>query len=286
MVEEFPQDMAFIEEIHNKFTNERKEVLIKLLGDPFKKYVKIKTLSIELQSMVRGIDVAKLQLFKDVNCMEVDKFESFYAFDPSCSIECNTEKYSLSKHHKSYIKRTRSAGWMGIFRPCNTRAFMYKMYRSESRLQLWAFLVWMCNYFRSIMKKQLIGYDNACGLAAVWKNSKHTSFSQGSKLLSTLPFVYDRLHLGGHKFKRCKEEYNIDRIPGTENWNTECAEKDYADFYLHKQLFHHTSKERSAIWVALIFHEKNMQNEMTINNSKGSFCNRWENNHKIRPTEK
>ena len=141
MVKEFPQDLAFIEEIHNNFRNERKEVLVKLLGDPFKKYVKIKTLSRELQSIVRGIDVAKLQPFKDVICMEVDKIDSFYAFDPSCSIVCNTEKYSLSKHNKSYIKRTRSAGWMGMFRPCNTRFCMYEMYRSESRLQVWAFLV-------------------------------------------------------------------------------------------------------------------------------------------------
>ena len=131
------------------------------------------------------------------------------------------------------------------------------------------------------MKYQVIGYDNACGLAAVCKNPKRRSFSQGSKLLSTLPFFHDRLHLGGHKSKRCKQEYNLDRIPGTKKWITECAEQDYADFYLHKQLFHHTSKERSAIWVALIFHEKNMKNEMTINNSKGSFCQRRNINHKI-----
>ena len=110
------------------------------------------------------------------------------------------------------------------------------------------------------MSNQVIGYDNTCGLAAVCKNPSRSSFSKGSKLLARLPFVHDRLHLVGHNLPKCKEEYNLKRMPGTEKWNSECAEQDYSDLYLHRQLFNHTNRERSAICVALIFHEKNMQN--------------------------
>ena len=85
----------------------------------------------------------KIEIFKENNCMDLDEIDSVYAFNRECVIECNTEKDQQSKKG-SLIKRTRSAGWMSIFRPCNTRCLMYEMFRGGSRLQLWAVLVWMC----------------------------------------------------------------------------------------------------------------------------------------------
>ena len=124
------------------------------------------------------------------------------------------------------------------------------------------------------MKNQIIGYDNVCALAAVCKNPCRKSFSEGAKMLSEMRFVHDRLHLKGHTNELCRKIYNLDKIPESAKWNSECAEQEFSDFFRHKSLFHHSSRERSAIWIALIFHEKNIQNEMQINNSRNCFSKR------------
>ena len=124
------------------------------------------------------------------------------------------------------------------------------------------------------MRNKTIGYDNVCGLAAVVKNLCRSSFSDGAKLLAKLNFVHDRLYLEGHTNPLCRTHYNLENIPGSAKWNSECAEQEFEDFSQHKKLIHHSSRERSAIWVLLIFHEKNLQNDKKINNSKGAYSRR------------
>ena len=111
------------------FRSNLEEVLVKFLGDPFKKWIKTDDLSSELQAMLKVLKTSKLQPFKDVECINLDKLDSSYAFDPNCFITCNTQKEKDFVRRGTYIKRTRSAGWMGMFRTCNTRSFMYEMYR-------------------------------------------------------------------------------------------------------------------------------------------------------------
>ena len=79
--------------------------------------------------------VQKLKMFESNVCIHLDKIDSVYAFDGKSVIECNTDK-EKKMDKGSFIKRTRSAGWMAMIRTCNTRSWMYEMYRGESRLQL------------------------------------------------------------------------------------------------------------------------------------------------------
>ena len=114
------------------------------------------------------------------------------------------------------------------------------------------------------MRNKIIGYDNVCGLAAAAKNPCRSSFSEEAKLLAQLKFVHDRMHIAGHTNELCRIHYNLENLPDTKTWSSECAEQEFTEFSQHKKLFHHTSRGRSAIWVALIFHENNLLNDSNV----------------------
>ena len=116
---------------------------------------------------------------------------------------------------------------MAGVKPFKTVCMFYEMIRSESRLQLWAILLNLSEMFPAIMERLFVGYDNACGLAAVAKNPSRSNFSKGAKIVSKIKFIHDRQHLKNHKKDVCQAQYNIDNFPGTKLWNTECAEQEF-----------------------------------------------------------
>ncbi|XP_044168316.1 uncharacterized protein LOC122952504 [Acropora millepora] len=192
-----------------------------------------------------------------------EKKRSIFQETPDDRVErCNTEK---SKHYQR--KNFRTAGTFFGMKPCGIILFVYELFISESKSQVYGILHDVLSKW-GLEKIDRICYDDACHLKKYCMNPKRKCLTAVAERLANMDMVIDKMHFRNHVDNWCKTNCNPYDRKDLDGVDTEVCEQTFSWLSQYGKITRHMNQNRFIFYIVNLCELRNRRVERTHNNQK------------------